>query len=70
MESKLTINSKGIIQATLAEPITPTVTFKGKDDLEILRLEPNGDIYVKGKLAENDKQVTDGLRHFLLSHGY
>lgn len=32
---------------------------------EVLRLEPNGDIYVKGNFAENDKQVVDALREFL-----
>lgn len=25
----------------------------------------NGDIYVKGKLVENDKEVVDGMREFL-----
>lgn len=34
-------------------------------DIEFLRLEPNGDIYVKGKLAENDKEVVHALREFL-----
>tara|TARA_R110000868_G_scaffold186495_1_gene428954 strand:+ start:475 stop:594 length:120 start_codon:yes stop_codon:yes gene_type:complete len=28
-------------------------------------LEPNGDILVKGKLIENDKEVVDALRKFL-----
>lgn len=30
-----------------------------------LRLEYNGDIYVNGRLAENDKEVVDKLRDFL-----
>lgn len=29
---------------------------------EMLRLCPNGDIFVKGKLVENDKDVVDGMR--------
>lgn len=33
--------------------------------LEILRLCPNGDIYVKGRLIENDKELVDGLREWL-----
>lgn len=69
LDGKLTINNSEAVFAKV-EPITPTIYFKGKDGIEILRLEPNGDIYIKGKLAENDKQITDGLRHFLLSHGY
>lgn len=35
------------------------------DDGEILRFERNGDIYVKGRLVENDKEVVEGFREFL-----
>jgi hypothetical protein len=35
---------------------------------KVLILEPNGDIYVKGKLVENDKEVVEGLREFLKFH--
>lgn len=63
-------NTDDIIHARIADPIVPTIHFKGTDNIEILRLEPNGDIYIHGELAENDKQVTDGLRNFLLGHGY
>ena len=41
-----------------------TYVFNGTES-EILRLEPNGDIYVHGKLIENDKEVVDGMRDFL-----
>ena len=52
------------------EPITsPDIIFMGADGLEIIKLKANGDIYVKGKLIENDSEVVDGLRSFLLSHG-
>lgn len=37
---------------------------------EMLRLEANGDIYVKGNLVENDKDVVEGLRDFLRGHKY
>lgn len=69
MENKLTFHA---VEATIAkmEPVPPTITFSGKDNLEILKLEPNGDIYVKGNLIENDKQVTTALKQFLVSHGY
>ncbi|MEW4236029.1 hypothetical protein Q0N71_23145 [Bacillus thuringiensis] len=33
---------------------------------EIVTLKSNGDIYVKGKLVENDKEVVDGMRKFLM----
>lgn len=32
---------------------------------ELMRICANGDIFVKGKLIENDKEVVDGLREFL-----
>ncbi|MED2752676.1 hypothetical protein P4278_10145 [Bacillus thuringiensis] len=32
---------------------------------EIVSLKSNGDIFVKGNLIENDKEVVDGLREFL-----
>lgn len=39
--------------------------FYGQDNVEYLRFTPNGDIYVRGKLVENDKEVVQGLRDFL-----
>ncbi len=41
--------------------------FNGKDDTPILELRADGDIFVKGKLIENDKEVVDGMREFLRS---
>ncbi|MCR6855646.1 hypothetical protein P5G86_18725 [Paenibacillus jamilae] len=32
---------------------------------EIVSLKSNGDIYVKGRLIENDKEVVVGMREFL-----
>ncbi|AHJ86778.1 hypothetical protein K7H05_00920 [Bacillus sp. ZZQ-131] len=32
---------------------------------EVIVLKSNGDIHVKGKLVENDKEVVDGLRELL-----
>ncbi len=37
---------------------------------EILKLCENGDIFVKGKLAENDIEVVDTLREFLKGQGF
>ena len=36
---------------------------------EMIRLEDSGDIYVKGKLVENDKEVVEGMRELLMGHG-
>ena len=46
------------------------IVFYSNDAEEILRLCDNGDIYVHGHLAENDKDVVDGLREFLKRSGY
>lgn len=32
---------------------------------EVIRLEPNGDIYVRGRLIENDKDVVTGMRELI-----
>jgi hypothetical protein len=41
-----------------------------KSNQEILKLCENGGIFVKGKLAENDKEVVDALREFLKGQGF
>jgi hypothetical protein len=41
-----------------------------KSNQETLKLCENGDIFIKGKLAENDKQVVDALREFLRGQGF
>ena len=40
------------------------------NDLEILRVEANGDIFYKGRLIENDKEIVDGFREFFIVQGY
>lgn len=46
------------------------IAFFSADGEEILRLCDNGDIKVRGNLAENDKAVVDGMREFLKNSGY
>lgn len=48
-----------------------TVFFSmDKNRNEILKLCPNGDIFVKGRLAENDKQVVEALKEWLNNQGF
>lgn len=42
---------------------------RGKEG-ELARFEADGDIYIKGKLATNDKEVVDALREFLIASGH
>lgn len=37
---------------------------------EVMRFDPNGDIYVHGKLIENDIQVVDAFKNFLSQYGF
>jgi hypothetical protein len=41
------------------------IVFQVGDTNEFIKLCSNGDIYVKGKLIENDKELVDGLREWL-----
>jgi hypothetical protein len=41
------------------------ITFNASTTEPILELKGNGDIFVKGKLIENDIEVVDALREFL-----
>jgi hypothetical protein len=48
-----------------------TILFmQDKGTNEILKLCENGDIFVQGRLAENDKEVVDALKEFLKSHRF
>lgn len=48
---------------------TGSIIFKIKD-FEIMRFDPNGDIFVKGSLVENDREIIEGLRQFLIEARY
>ena len=49
-----------------------TIEFKVGEFIEtpIIKLCENGDIFVKGKLIENDKEVVDAMREFLTQQGF
>jgi len=42
------------------------ISFYLPNNREIIKLCSNGDIFVKGKKIENDKELVDGLREFLV----
>ena len=46
------------------------IKFFTDHSTEVLKFCENGDIYVKGKLTENDKEVVSALREFLRSQGF
>lgn len=55
-----------VLQLAKPEYLEPDVVFFNKvDEIPTLKLCPNGDIFVKGRLADNDKEVVDAMREFL-----
>jgi hypothetical protein len=57
---------------TINSDIKPTALlhFSDRDGREIMRIEEDGRIYVKGRLVQTDEEVNDGLKEFLTSHGF
>jgi hypothetical protein len=58
---------------TLKPNLAPnTISFITKEfNAEpFIKLCENGDIFVKGKLIENDKEVVDAMREFLTQQGF
>ena len=47
-----------------------TITFNMTDTTEIIKLHENGDIFIKGKMIENDKEVVNAMREFLIDSGH
>jgi len=35
-----------------------------------IKIEQNGDIYIKGNLIENDKEIVEGFREFFKTYGF
>ena len=65
MVDKIMLNDKTTFTGVLSLPKEQSIIFNVSNYDEILKLEANGDILVKGKLIENDKQVVDALREFI-----
>ena len=47
-----------------------TITFNTSEMVEIIKLHENGDIFIKGKMVENDKEVVNAMREFLIDSGH
>jgi len=63
-------HDQGIVFVDHSQSINePAIVFRLPSDKEpILLLKDNGDIFVRGKLVENDKEVVQGMRDFLSVH--
>ncbi len=64
----MTGNDFSFLDANTIKPGN-TITFICGDK-EMIRLEANGDIFVKGVLAENNVDVVEGIKDFLRGHKY
>ena len=58
------------LKLTSKEFESNTIHFFTDGNNVIMKLCNNGDIFVKGKLIENDKEVVDAMRDFLKRQGY
>ncbi len=58
---------EGAVLRLKSELPPPNVKFQltNTNETPILELKANGDIFVKGRLVENDKEVVDAMREFL-----
>jgi hypothetical protein len=54
------------------KPAPNTIEFKVGEFIEtpFIKLCENGDIFVKGKLIENDIEVVDAMKEFLTQQGF
>lgn len=50
--------------------IEPAISFKLKDNTTpLMEIFPNGDFFVKGNLVENDKEVFQAFKQWLILSG-
>lgn len=66
MENNITMPTSEV-NSFIIPITTKLLTLFTKEKEEILRFEQNGDIFLKGKLIENDLEVVEGFRLFLKS---
>ena len=53
------------------KPIEPAITFKIQDqETPFLQINPNGDCFVKGELIENNKEVFEAFKSWLVQAGF
>lgn len=63
-------NGSNFTMGYFQQPKPANAVFIGDNELEILRLEPDGKIYVKGELVETNEEVVNGLIAFLRAQGH
>jgi len=59
-----------ILKLTPESDLKPNTVYFSNQGKEMLKLCPNGDIFVHGKLAETDKEVVNVMREFLINQGF
>ena len=69
---QLTVSQGEVLTLKSELPPNNITFFTNNNRIEnpILELKGNGDIFVKGKLVENDKEVVDAMREFLGHQGF
>lgn len=57
----------------MSKKVKNSILFQVSEDTNetpIMELRQNGDIFIKGRLIENDKEVVDAMRSFLNESGH
>lgn len=62
-DHELFVKAGNVSVGKLMKPAEVNIEFSNGEP--ILKLHPNGDIFVKGRLVENDQEVVDGMRMLL-----
>ena len=59
-----------VLKLSNANLESDTIHFTAIAGVELLKLSANGDIFVKGKFIEKDKEIVEAMREFLSDQGY
>jgi len=70
MKNKIELMSNENISTLGTKEEANEIVFSTGGTPEIIKLCANGDIFVKDKLIENDKEVVDAMREFLRQSYY
>lgn len=63
MDDKLTIKNENIGSCKIHQP-EPNIIFYCRDNVKMIRVESNGEFFVKGKKVADDKELYDAMCQF------
>lgn len=70
LHQKLSEEKSMLMEVQINRTPPPLLACHDESKVEILSIHQNGDFFYRGKLIENDKQITNAFREFLESKGF